>query len=533
MNTLHHKTRAVSGCLGLLLVVGLVLAPTPARAGHIGEREVRAAVETWVRYVTADARPDATVERMEPYQVDGETVAYIAHLKGGGFCIAGADDLLLPVYLYSPVGTYDPRHPAYQYVLEEIATRFKTVRSNLAEQNGLQPSREALAERAAYWQTLIAGHVPATASGPMAPLAAPTMMKLALTSHWHQGSPYNDQTPELTPGADEHTVVGCVATALAQIMYYWKWPNVGVGTGSTVYYYRWWNTWDEESLADDPGIVAGWTGRLDYNNTTRRLRINGYWDQTLKDGAAASALSLPSPNFTSTLTTLWNRMPQANTTTYANFGATTYNWSILADRHTDPPDAGAQEAAKLSSHAGIAVTMAYWIWVSYSNGDGALDAYKNHFRYDLDVKNDHTNTATMITELQWLRPLQMYGTDSRGGHSWVAFGYNTAVNPGPQFWMNWGWDDGSDSWYTWDQWFSTDQWHTSWIAPVNVKFVGAAIPGDGSPADPYQNVEAAIASAPDGSTLIFQAGSVNTFSTSPLVINRPLTLKGWDVTITR
>ena len=61
------------------------------------EEEVRAAVQTWLRNVTADARPDAVVEKMEPHIVDGGTLAYIARLARGGFCIAGADELALPV----------------------------------------------------------------------------------------------------------------------------------------------------------------------------------------------------------------------------------------------------------------------------------------------------------------------------------------------------------------------------------------------------------------------------------------------------
>jgi hypothetical protein len=311
-----------------------------------------------------------------------------------------------------------------------------------------------VAERAAYWQTLIAGQVPATPAEPAPPFAAPTLMKLALTSHWHQGSPYNDQTPELTPGADEHTVVGCVATALAQIMYYWKWPNVGVGTGSTIYYYRWRTSWDQETLNSDPGIpsTAFWTNRLQYSGATHQLRMNGYWDAEVY--AAAQGFNPPYQAYQTALANLWGRMNQSSTTAYADFGATAYDWSILADRHTDPPDAGDQEAAKLSSHAGIAVNMGYGIWESSSNGGHALNAYKDHFRYDLDVKNDYTNPEAMVTEIQWLRPLQMHGTDSRGGHSWVAMGYSTAISPGPQFWMNWGWDN-SDGWYTWDYWFGT------------------------------------------------------------------------------
>ncbi len=44
----------------------------------------------------------------------------------------------------------------------------------------------------------------------------------------------------------------------------------------------------------------------------------------------------------------------------------------MADRHTDPPDAGAQEAAKLSAHAGIAVIMDYGIRESFSNAGPPL-----------------------------------------------------------------------------------------------------------------------------------------------------------------
>ena len=43
-----------------------------------------------------------------------------------------------------------------------------------------------------------------------------------LTCDWSQGTPYNDQCP-LYEG--EHCVTGCVATAMAQVMYYWRYPK--------------------------------------------------------------------------------------------------------------------------------------------------------------------------------------------------------------------------------------------------------------------------------------------------------------------
>ena len=72
----------------------------------------------------------------------------------------------------------------------------------------------------------------------------------------------------------------------------------------------------------------------------------------------------------------------------------------------------------------------------------------------------------------------------------------------------------------------------TWLAPVNVvKFVGATSAGDGSPSSPYLNIETARDVAPDGATLIFKAGSDNTFAAATLTLSRPMTLKGSDAII--
>jgi hypothetical protein len=46
-------------------------------------------------------------------------------------------------------------------------------------------------------------------------------------------------------------------------------------------------------------------------------------------------------------------------------------------------------------------------------------------------------------------------------------------------------------------------------------------------------VEEALAKSYDNTTLIFKAESVNTFSAPTLYINRPITLKGIQATITK
>ena len=49
-----------------------------------------------------------------------------------------------------------------------------------------------------------------------------------LTTQWNQHSPFNDLCPNSCP-------TGCVATAMAQIMKYWNWPEQGQGHHSNFF----------------------------------------------------------------------------------------------------------------------------------------------------------------------------------------------------------------------------------------------------------------------------------------------------------
>ena len=99
--------------------------------------------------------------------------------------------------------------------------------------------------------------------------------------------------------------------------------------------------------------------------------------------------------------------------------------------------------------------------------------------------------------------------------------------------MNLGWGGGSDGWYTLDSIaFNNNEYYVRYLAPENVvQFVGGSAGGDGSPADPYVDVAAAVAGAPVGAKLFFKAGSVNTFSSPLLTINIQMTLHGKDSVI--
>lgn len=50
---------------------------------------------------------------------------------------------------------------------------------------------------------------------------------------WNQSAPYNNMCPTFSNnGTTQRTVTGCVATAMAQVMYYHRWPEIGTGSNT-------------------------------------------------------------------------------------------------------------------------------------------------------------------------------------------------------------------------------------------------------------------------------------------------------------
>ena len=120
----------------------------------------------------------------------------------GGFVIVGGDDCVLPVWGYSPSGSFDPDNvpPAMQFWLEQFEDQLAYARSH----PGLSLRQEQQLDHE------------------VAPL---------METKWNQGTPYNKKCPTYTKNGTKMTcVTGCVATAVAQIMRYHNWPPQGHGS---------------------------------------------------------------------------------------------------------------------------------------------------------------------------------------------------------------------------------------------------------------------------------------------------------------
>lgn len=110
-----------------------------------------------------------------------------------GFVIVAGDDAVTPILAYADCGDFSEREmaPAAKAMLESYAQQIEMIQQN--------PSLSVAAS---------------TSYAAIEPL---------MQSKWNQGAPYNYMCPTVE-GETEQAMTGCVATAMAQIIYYHKWP---------------------------------------------------------------------------------------------------------------------------------------------------------------------------------------------------------------------------------------------------------------------------------------------------------------------
>ena len=217
------------------------------------------------------------------------------------------------------------------------------------------------------------------ASGQQAPRRAPTHAAIPalLTCQWNQGSPYNMYCPQFFD-TGETCVTGCVATAMAQIMYYHRVRSV-------------------RSVQAD---IPGYTCRTNWEN---------YGKMTVQGIPKNSPID-------------WNDM----TDTYDNAST----------------DAAKRAVANLMKYCGVSVKMDYSPSASGASSSYVVTALKNYFGYDAGThyvwRSSYSDDAwdeLIYNELANGRPVHYSGQGSEGGHAFVCDGYD-----GDGYYhINWGW----------------------------------------------------------------------------------------------
>jgi len=341
----------------------------------------------------------------------GNVVAYKYALPTGGEVVIANEDGVSPVFTYSPTTPFNPSaNPTAQYLFDIFVSNV-----NCARQANKTPHTGwvAVSEQAGRFRSLGAQSI-ANAQSSNEPLIITT---------WGQGepdlyrNPYNKFCPAyVVPYVGTYySITGCTATAMAQIMNFWKAPETGQGNSGEY-------TCDWSTSAPDPNDP----------NDPNKIQVRTY------------TVTVPNINF-SVYSYDWANMPEPSIQ-YGNY-------------------VSANAVALLMYHCGASVHMdytpylsgAYTVKVADSIVYCAEKALRDNFQYRTAkgiIRENYTPDAwetIMKNQVLLNQPVLYtgYGPNGSGGHAFVLDGYQEDLQ-GILFHFNLGWDGMCDGWYTSD-----------------------------------------------------------------------------------
>ena len=193
----------------ILFVAAMMVAMVcNVQASHIDEIEARQVASQFFTVKSARMSGSATQSSVKLAYTAPEKRFYVySRGERGPFVVVAGDDRLPQVLGYGDKGDFSMPSlpPAVRYWMDAMSRQIAFLQSH----DGVvayQPSKQVAA---------------------VAPL---------LTTRWGQDAPYNDQCPTYAVSGDNRAraVTGCVATGVAQVMNYYRWPDVGTGSHSYV-----------------------------------------------------------------------------------------------------------------------------------------------------------------------------------------------------------------------------------------------------------------------------------------------------------
>ncbi|HUC85558.1 MAG TPA: C10 family peptidase, partial [Candidatus Acidoferrales bacterium] len=207
--------------------MGLAVPVTPATAAR--------AVQGWLRQDRGllTARLPGRIRRTDPVKdAVGAVQYYIVRMEPVGYVIVSADDSAEPIVAFSPTGNFDSASasPVAALVNRDLPRRLARARAKPAAKNR------------AKWNLFLAGSdnpPPDLEENGSIVAASQIWVAPLVQTLWSQtvdvglsDACYNYFTPPGPNGDTSNYPCGCVATAMAQVMYYFQYPTGSVGTAS-------------------------------------------------------------------------------------------------------------------------------------------------------------------------------------------------------------------------------------------------------------------------------------------------------------
>ncbi len=218
----------------------------------------------WTIVLQKNYSENVLLKNGEPIYYKGVLVGYVFHLSPKGYILVSGEDYLPPIKLYSTHNNFGEEGKRLEKtIIENLANLIRRV-----EESGVDPKAVFLPKNFKFFEYLKGKDIEkkiylSTYSGQVKDVSP--LMK----TQWGQGYPYNIYTPTVN---GDKTPTGCVATAFAQIMKYFEYPEYGRGSHSYVtdthhislsanfnhkyYWDKMLNTYDGNESDDEKDAVA-------------------------------------------------------------------------------------------------------------------------------------------------------------------------------------------------------------------------------------------------------------------------------------
>ncbi|MCR5064616.1 MAG: C10 family peptidase [Bacteroidales bacterium] len=170
------------------------------------------------------AEPSQTINQLSLYQTindnHGINVMYIFNIDDYGFVIFGADESYDPLIGYSFSGVYDSSSaaPTLKSWLKSFTEDVEAIRNTATKRGDITKYHKDCQKK---WDDLLSGNTSKLAS------KSSKGVNSLVQTKWDQGGGYNNYCPVYSYGPNGHSHTGCVATAMAQIIRYHRYPTTG------------------------------------------------------------------------------------------------------------------------------------------------------------------------------------------------------------------------------------------------------------------------------------------------------------------
>ena len=333
----------------LLLFAGSLLMPMVVMAGPRSFQQAKAIAEKQAALlgVTIDQKAMAKARKQGSkgeITLSQESYYVFPNANSKGFTIVSGDDRLPEIVGYSSQGSYDENNLPEGFVsfMEAYQNLYNKV--NLGDAEALKNLAEIKA-----WRNK--KNASAASTSAVAPLLG--------NIEWDQTSPYNNMCPKYD--SVHVAATGCVATAMAQVMAYYKYPK--------------------QLKADIPGYVNRWNGiPMEIPTITREEGIYD-WDNMLPK---------------------YNKEANATQQQKDAVAKLMYHCGAAVQMNYGPESAASVSASKLAKYFGY-------------DADLMMDLNRSTFSLDKWMQ-------IIDTELAAGRPVLYGGQASDGGHQFICDG---------------------------------------------------------------------------------------------------------------